>query len=303
MTTSQDFFSGDTAVYITPEALDQIRANARSRHWIDGAAVQSVEKRDLAAHTGHSYIEATVGKVRAHYVSERSGRTATQRYPVEIFSIRPQLAQVAVSITDVMADQANAQVLGEFGKAPGKAMMELMDLNVLDELSTSQTSGGTADEAVQLADFGDARTLIMEGAYDPPDGMVKTVMRMAAMNLIWKSLGPNIVAATTQQAEISQGYMSETIRRGVHLPIHDIMLRPDDNIARDAQGDANTYVFTEDGFIMVSGMMRRIRPVREELENGGQTTIVLTDMFNTGARYDGRACVRIKGDAARPSIS
>lgn len=285
---------GDTRTTSLSESQDIIAASARSRREYDAVVPQLVDRIDLDANTGTSWREILMDQLSAQAITEGTVLDNPQQYDDSAISITPEMVQIQTFITDKTMRNTNSKSLAQMGKLPGEAMMRKRDEDGLTAMDASAQLGA-ANSPVQVGDVASARYIITSNATEPGPMPISGVFHGFCIKDFFDELVSGIGTYP-----VPEGATATVFQQGFTLPIANVTIHEDGNIAIDSNADAKNFVFSKMAWILVNGMTLRTETRREPHIGGGGDSLFLTDEYAYGLRL-ANWTREIIGDATAPS--
>ena len=287
---------GNTLTGTLADSLDTIVASARSRREFDGVVPQLVDRVDLDANSGLDWKETLFEQLEAQAITEQTELDNPQAYSDSAITIRPQMVQIQTFISDKVRRNLNAKSLAQMGKMPGQAMMRKRDEDGLTALDGSTTQLGTANTPVVTGDVAAARYRITSNATEPGNLPISAVFHGFCIKDFYDEL-----VAGMGTYPVPQGSTATVFASGFNLPIANVSVVEDGNIAIDGNADAKNFVFAREAWVLVNGMTLRTETRREPHIGGGGDSLFITDEYAYGERSPGNWSFEVIGDATAPA--
>ena len=287
---------GNTLTGSLSDSLDTIVASARSRREYDGVVPQLVDRVDLTPNTGLSWKEVLFAQLEAQAITEQTVLDNPQQYDDSAITITPQMVQIQTFISDKVKRNLSSRSLGQMGKLTGQAMMRKRDEDGLTALDGSTTQLGTANTPVVSGDVAAARYRITSNATEPGNLPISGVFHGFCIKDFYDEL-----VAGLGMYPVPQGATAAVFSSGFNLPIANVTIHEDGNIAIDANSDAKNYVFAKEAWVLVNGMTLRSETRREQHIAGGGDSMFFTDEYAYGERSAGNWSFEVIGDATAPA--
>src|SRR3990167_963604 len=287
---------GNTLTGPLADSLDTIVASARSRREFDGVVPQLVDRVDLDANSGLDWKETLFEQLEAQAITEQTELDNPQAYSDSAITIRPQMVQIQTFISDKVRRNLNAKSLAQMGKMPGQAMMRKRDEDGLTALDGPPTQLGTANPPVVTGDVAAARSRITSNATEPGNLPISAVFHGFCIKDFYDEL-----VAGMGTYPVPQGSTATVFGGGFNLPIANVSVFEDGNIAIDSNSDAKNFVFAKEAWILVNGMTLRTETRREPHIGGGGDSLFITDEYAYGERSAGNWSYEVIGDATAPA--
>lgn len=287
---------GNTSTLVLTESLDIVAASARSRREYDGVVPQLVDRVDLSPNSGTAWREILFEQLAAQSVTESTILNNPQQYEDSAISITPQMVQIQTFISDKTRRNLARPALAQMGKQAGEAMMRKRDEDGLAALDGSTTQLGTGGTPVQTGDVAAARYRISSNTTEPGMPPYYGVFHGFCIKDFYDELVSGIGTYPVPEGSTATVFMS-----GFTLPIANVAIFEDGNIAIDSAGDAKNFVFAKEAWVLVNGMTLRTETRREPHIAGGGDSLFLTDEYAYGERSPGNWSFEIIGDATAPA--
>lgn len=288
--------TGNTTSSVLSDSLDVIVASARSRREYDAVVPQLVDRVDLDQNTGLDWKEVLFEKLNAQAITETTVMTNPQRYDDSAITIRPQMIQIMTVITDKTQRNLSSKALAQMGKQGGEAMMRKRDEDGLTAMDGSTTQLGTANTPVETGDVAAARYRITSNPTErgrlPVSGVFHGYQIKDFFDELIGGLGTYPVPA---------GATADVFKGGFNLPIANVTIHEDGNIAIDSSDDAKGFVFAKEAWVLVNGMTIKKETKREPGWGGGSDVLFMTDEYAYGERSPGNWSFEVIGDATAPA--
>ena len=287
---------GNTTTGTLDASLDVVVASARSRREYDGVVPQLVDRVDLTPGSGLDWKETLFEQLEAQAITEQTVFDNAQQYSDSAITIRPQMVQIQTFISDKVRRNLNPKSLGQMGKQPGEAMMRKRDEDGLTALDGSTTQLGTANTPVVTGDVASARYRITSNATEPGNMPISAVFHGFCIKDFYDEL-----VAGLGTYPVPAGSTATVFGGGFNLPIANVTVFEDGNIAIDSNSDAKNFVFAKEAWILVNGMTLRTETRREPHIGGGGDSLFITDEYAYGERSAGNWSYEVIGDATAPA--
>ena len=287
---------GNTTTGTLDASLDVVVASARSRREYDGVVPQLVDRVDLTPGSGLDWKETLFEQLEAQAITEQTVLDNAQQYSDSAITIRPQMVQIQTFISDKVRRNLNPKSLGQMGKQPGEAMMRKRDEDGLTALDGSTTQLGTANTPVVTGDVASARYRITSNATEPGNMPISAVFHGFCIKDFYDEL-----VAGLGTYPVPAGSTATVFGGGFNLPIANVTVFEDGNIAIDSNSDAKNFVFAKEAWILVNGMTLRTETRREPHIGGGGDSLFITDEYAYGERSAGNWSYEVIGDATAPA--
>ena len=287
--------AGNTTTASLDASLNVIVAAARSRREYDAVVPQLVDRVDLDQNTGLDWKEVLFEALNAQAVTENTVLDNPQQYEDSSITIRPQMVQLQTFMSDKVKRTASTKSLAQMGKLGGEAMMRKRDEDGLTAMDAS-TQMGAANTPVVTGDVAAARYIITSNATEPGPMPVSGVFHGFCIKDFYDEL-----VAGLGTYPIPEGATATVFKGGFNLPICNVTIHEDGNIAIDASDDAKNFVFSKMAWVLVNGMTLRTETRREPHIAGGGDSLFITDDYAYGQRGGGNWTRELIGDATTPS--
>ena len=285
---------GNTTTASLDASLNVIVAAARSRREYDAVVPQLVDRVDLDQNTGLDWKEVLFEALNAQAVTENTVLDNPQQYEDSSITIRPQMVQLQTFMSDKVKRTASTKSLAQMGKLGGEAMMRKRDEDGLTAMDAS-TQMGAANTPVVTGDVAAARYIITSNATEPGPMPVSGVFHGFCIKDFYDEL-----VAGLGTYPIPEGATATVFKGGFNLPICNVTIHEDGNIAIDASDDAKNFVFSKMAWVLVNGMTLRTETRREPHIAGGGDSLFITDDYAYGNRSVNWTR-EIIGDATSPT--
>lgn len=287
---------GYTATTSLSDSLDTIAAAARSRREYDAVVPQLVDRIDLDANTGTSWREILFEQLSAQAITEATVLDNPQQYDDSAISITPEMVQIQTFISDKTGRNLNKRSLAQMGKLPGEAMMRKRDEDGLTAMDAStQLDAAGAGTPIQTSDVASARYVITSNTTEPGPMPISGVFHGFAIKDFYDEL-----VAGIGTYPVPAGSTATVFGSGFTLPIANVSIHEDGNIAINSADDAKNFVFSKQAWVLVNGMSLRTETRREAHIAGGGDSLFLTDEYAYGLR-SANWTREIIGDATAPA--
>ena len=286
---------GRSTTGVLDASLNTIAASARSRREYDSVVPQLMDRVDLDANTGTSWREILFEQLNAQAVTEETVLDNPQQFADSALTITPQLVQIQTFISDKVRRNLSSKALAQMGKLAGEAMMRKRDEDMLTALDGS-TQIGTANTPVTSGDVASARYLITSNATEPGPMPVSGVFHGFCIKDFYDELVGGLGTYP-----VPEGATATVFKGGFNLPICNVTIHEDGNIAIDASDDAKNFVFSKSAWVLVNGMTLRTELRREPHIAGGGDSLFMTDEYAAAERSAGNWSREVIGDATAPS--
>lgn len=284
--------------YTTPtalaESLDIIAAAARSRREYDAVVPQLVDRVELDATTGTGWREVLFEQLAAQAVTSATVLDNPQQYDDSAITITLEMVQIQTFLSDKTRRNLNKKAWAQMGKLPGEAMMRKRDEDGLTALDASVQMGAIATP-VQVGDVASARYIITSNPTERGPMPIAGVFHGYALKDFFDQLVGGIGTYP-----VPEGATATVFKKGFYLPIADVSIHEDGNIAIDSLDDAKNFVFSKSAWVLVNGMRIRTETRREAHIAGGGDSLFLTDEYAYGLRL-ATWTREIVGDATAPA--
>jgi hypothetical protein len=246
--------------------------------------------------TGLDWKEALFEVLEAQAVTENTVLDNPQQYVDSAITIRPQMVQLQTFVSDKVRRNVNPKSLAQMGKLPGDAMMRKRDEDGLTAMDGSTTQLGAANTPVVTGDVAAIRYRITSNATESGPEPISSVFHGFCIKDFYDEL-----VAGLGTYPIPEGATATVFKGGFNLPICNVTIHEDGNIAIDSNGDAKNFVFSKMAWVLVNGMTLRSETRREPHIAGGGDSLFLTDEYAYGERSAGNWSFELIGDATAPS--
>lgn len=287
---------GNTTTSVLSDSLDVIVASARARREYEAVVPQLVDRVDLDANTGTSWKEVLFESLNAQAITENTVLDNPQQYDDSAITITPQMVQIQTFITDKTKRNLSSKALAQMGKLAGNAMMRKRDEDGLTAMDGATTQLGTANTPVVTGDIAAARYRITSNPTEKGNLPISGVFH----GYVIKDFYDELVAGVGTYP-IPAGSSAEVFKSGFNLPIANVTIHEDGNIAIDGNDDAKGFVFAKESMVLVNGMTLRTETRREPHIGGGGDSLFMTDEWAYGERSAGNWLYEIIGDATAPA--
>ncbi len=287
---------GETTTGSLADSLDTIVASARSTREFAGVVPQLVDRQDLTNNTGTDWKEVLFAQLNAQAITEQTKLDNPQQFSDTAITITPQMVQIQTFITDKVKRNLNKKSLNQMGKLAGEAMMRKKDEDGLVAMDGSTTQLGAANTPVVTGDVAAARYRITSNATEPGPMPISGVFHGFQIKDFYDELVSGIGTYP-----VPVGVTADVFKGGFNLPIANVNIHEDGNIAIDGNADAKAFVFAKMAWVLVSGMTLRTETDRDIFQGGGGDHMVMTDEFAYGERSPGNWSYEIIGDASSPT--
>ena len=287
--------TGNTTTNILTNSLDSIVASARSRREYEGVVPQLVDRVDLDANSGVSWKEVLFEQINAMAITETTINNNPQQYDDSALTITPQMVQILVAMTDKTRRNLSTKALAQVGKLAGDAMMRKRDEDGLTAMDAF-TQLGTANTPIETSDVASSRYNITSNTTEPGAMPISGVFHGFCMKDFFDELVGGLGSYP-----VPEGATADVFKNGFNLPIANVTIHEDGNIAIDSSDDAKNFVFSKQGVILVNGMTIKTETERKPGVGGGADYLYMTDEYAYGLRASGVGGREIIGDATAPS--
>ena len=287
---------GDTVTGSLADSLDVVVASARARREYDAVVPQLIDRVDLVEGTGTAWKETLMAKLNAQAITEQTKLDNPQQYSDTAITITPQMIQIQTFVSDKVGRNISQKSLAQMGALAGNAMMRKRDEDCLTALDGSTTQLGAANTPVLTGDVAAARYRITSNTTEPG----KLPISFVAHGFVIKDFFDELVAGMGTYP-VPEGATATVFQGGFTLPIANVQVSEDGNIAIDASSDAKNFCFAKDAWVLVNGMTIRTETRREPHMSGGGDSLFMTDEYAVGERSAGNWSYEIIGDATAPS--
>jgi hypothetical protein len=288
--------TGNTTTGVLDASLDTIVASARSRREYEGVVPQLVDKVTLDANTGLSWKEVVFEQLNAQAITENTVLNNPQQYEDSSFSITPQMVQIQTFITDKTKRNLSSKALAQMGKLAGNAMMRKRDEDGLTAMDGSTDQLGAANTPIVTGDIAAARYRITSNPTEKGNLPISGVFHGYQIKDFYDELVGGVGTYP-----IPEGSTATVFKSGFNLPIANVTIHEDGNIAIDSSDDAKGFVFAKEAWVLVNGMTLRTETKREPNIGGGGDSLYMTDEYAYGERSAGNWSYEIIGDASEPA--
>lgn len=288
--------TGYNTTGVLSDSLDQIVASARSRREYEGVIPQLVDRVDLDANTGTSWKEVLFEQLNAQAITENTVLDNPQQYDDSAITITPQMVQIQTFITDKTKRNLSTKALAQIGKLAGNAMMRKRDEDGLTALDGATTQLGAANTPIVTGDIAAARYRITSNTTEPGNLPISGVFHGFQIKDFYDELSAGIGTYP-----VPEGATAQVFKSGFNLPIANVTIHEDGNIAIDSNDDAKGFVFAKESMVLVNGMTLRTETRREPHIGGGGDSMFITDEYAYGERSPGNWLFELIGDATPPS--
>lgn len=287
---------GNTTTGSLADSLDVIVASARATREYAAVVPQLVDRVDLSPSTGLDWKEVLFAQLNAQAITEQTILDNPQQLSDTAITIRPQMVQIQTFISDKVRRNLSTKSKGQMGKLAGQAMMRKRDEDGLTALDGSTTQLGTANTPVVTGDVAAARYRITSNATEPGPMPISGVFHGFCIKDFYDEL-----VAGVGTYPVPAGSTATVFASGFHLPIANVSIHEDGNIAIDSNDDAKNFVFSKDAWVLVNGMTLRSETRREPHIAGGGDSVFITDEYAYGERSAGNWSFEVIGDATSPA--
>jgi hypothetical protein len=288
--------TGVTTTGVLSDSLDLIVASARSRREYESVVPQLMDRVDLDANSGISWKEVVFEQLNAQAITETTVLDNAQRYDDSAITITPQMVQIMTAITDKTKRNLSTKSLAQIGKLGGNAMMRKRDEDMLTALDGSTMTLGTANTPLVTGDVAAARYRITSNPTEKGNLPISGVFHGYQIKDFYDEL-----AAGVGTYPIPEGSTAMVFKSGFNLPIANVTIFEDGNIAIDSSDDAKGFVFAKEAWVLVNGMNLRTETERKPGLGGGADLLYMTDEYAAGERSAGNWSAELIGDASQPS--
>lgn len=287
---------GNTITSSLSDSLDTIVASARSRREYDAVVPQLVDTVTLANGTGTSWKEVLFDQLAAQAITETTVLNNPQQYSDSAITITPQMVQIQTFASDKVRRNLSPKSLGQMGKLAGEAMMRKRDEDGLTAMDGSTTQLGAANTPVQTGDVASARYRITSNATEPGPMPISGVFHGFCIKDFFDELVSGLGTYP-----VPDGATATVFKGGFNMPIANVAIVEDGNIAIDGNDDAKNFVFSKMAWVLVNGMTIRTETRREPHIAGGGDSLFMTDEYAYGERSAGNWSYEVIGDATAPA--
>jgi len=256
---------------------------------------QLVDRVSLSPNTGLDWKEALFAQLSAQAITEQTVMDNPQAYSDTAITIRPQMVQIQTFISDKVLLSVDRKSLGQMDGLTGNAMTRKEDEDGLTAMDAS-TQLGAAGTPVTTGDVASCRYLITSNPTEPGSLPISGVFHGYCMKDFFDEL-----VAGLGTYPVPAGATADVFKGGFHLPIAEVTIHEDGNIAIDANADAKNFVFAKMAWILVSGMSMRRETRREPHIGGGGDSLFVTHEYAYGERSPSNWSREIIADATAPA--
>ncbi len=287
--------TGITTTGVLSDSLNSIVASARSRREYEAVIPQLVDRVDLDANTGVSWKEVLFEQIDAQSVTETTNLDNPQRFDDSSLTITPQMIQIQTVITDKTKRNLSSKSLAQIGKLAGNAMMRKRDEDGLTAMDGSTTQLGTANVPLTTGDIAAARYRITSNPTEKGNLPISGVFHGYQLKHFFDELVSGVGSYP-----VPEGATAQVFKNGYNLPIANVNIHEDGNIALDSNDDAKGFVFAKEAWILVNGMSIKTETDRKPGLGGGADVLYMTDEYAFGERSAGNWSFELIGDASAP---
>lgn len=286
---------GNTTSTVLADSIDTIVASARSTEEYAAVVPQLVDKATLVSGTD-TWKEVLFAQLSAMAITEQTENENPQLFSDSAITITPQGVQILTFITDKVRRNLNRKSLSQMGKLEGEAMRRKEDEDGLTAMDGSTTQLGTANTPLVTGDIAAARYRITSNATEPGPMPISFVGHGFCIKDFYDEL-----VAGIGTYPVPAGSTAQVFRSGFTLPVANVTVHEDGNIAIDSADDAKNFVFSKSAWVLVRDLNIKTEIERKPGRGGGGDNVYMTAFYAYGERSPGNWSYELIGDASNPT--
>lgn len=288
--------SGWTTTSALADSLDDIRSSARIVREYEGVVQNLVTRETLGEGIGLSWQEITYAKLTAQAITEQTELDNPQQVSDTIMSITPTMVAIETFLTDRVQKRITKKGYSKLGALAQNAIERKKDLDGLT-LASGFTTTSEPGAGVTLASgyIASAAANIRGNTTEPSTSEISCILHPFQIHDLYNEL-----VAGVGTGIVMEGPTARVFSTGFDLPVANVKVYPDGNIAIDSSDDAVGAVVAKEGVILVQGRAPRVVLVRNEKRGGGGNHVYHYDEYAYGEKI-AQWNYRMTSDAVAPT--
>jgi hypothetical protein len=295
------------------DSLPSIRQSARLVREQRKVMTSVVDVQQLGEGEGVDWNEISLEQLTASSITETTVLDNPQLIVDTLFTVTPVIIGIHIVVTDKAKMRVSANVINLTGGLGQNAIERKKDQDGLTVGAAAGTDLGSAGGAVLSGYVRAARYRISSDATEPgPDPIVGVFHGFHIKYFEDEILGlapaagggpANEVGTQTGMIgnNLADTTFSNSLGNGLVGRLGGVRIHEDGNMTIDSADDAESFIFSQMGIVLVQGRSPRMVVVRREDIGGGSEVLYHYDEYAFGERSSGNWLVSITGDALVPT--
>lgn len=275
--------SGTTVTGSLADSEQTIMQSARLFEEYDLVVPNTVDRTDLPKGQGNTWNEIRIEQITAQGITENTVFDNFSQLEDTIFSVTPNLVQVATRITDKTFRRLGSNVASKLGQAAQLAMNRKLDQDGISQFANFSTTlsgtGSTLNHGIISASVANIHGNTTESGIGA--GKISAVLHPFGVKDLQDELESGIGTYI-----LGAGETQDTFKNGFSTSISGADIFSDGNIAIDGTPDARGACYAQRAIVLVRELGMKTETRRRPDVGGGADEVFMTAGYAYGERQD-----------------